>query len=311
MTYEECQTIIDQFEKSHPNVVMSPNTHGIQVVFDGKEYVLQLVVTARLKPTFLKSDEVMPKSFSYERNGKTHTIKTAVFESEIPQPNVLQGALASYSITWVPYGTAGWHVYFPKKDIWGCLSNHHVLVDPNNPHANLDVYLGLDCRHRAQLHAFVLNATWDYALARYHKPADANPHFRPCADGSRYPAPHRLAGTITIGAMYYKVGARPPVCRTGRLRGISNRQVGPYPDGTYRYFRGQLVFEKMTDLGDSGCLMVREHDNAATGLHFSSNHTESLANPLLTIGWKYLGLIKLDGGQEIPMYDVTNSVVPT
>ena len=171
--------------------------------------------------------------------------------------------------------------------------------------------LGADCRHSAQLHAFALNATWDCALARYNHPADANPHFRPCADGSRYPDAHRLADTISIGATYYKVGARAPICRMGKLRGIGNRRVGPYPDGAYRYFRGQLIFEKMTDLGDSGCIAVRESDNAVTGLNFSSNDTESLANPLLKIGWKYQGIIRLEGGGEIPMYDVTNSVVPT
>jgi len=67
----------------------------------------------------------------------------------------------------------------------------------------------------------------------------------------------------------------------------------------------------MTDLGDSGCIAVRENDNAVTGLNFSSNDTESLANPLLKIGWKYQGIIRLEGGGEIPRYDVTNSVVPT
>ncbi len=74
MTYEECQAIIEQFEKSQPNVVMNPNAHGIQVVLDGEESVLQLVVTAKIGHV----SNSMENDFTLWKDGRVEGWKQAL-----------------------------------------------------------------------------------------------------------------------------------------------------------------------------------------------------------------------------------------
>jgi hypothetical protein len=53
----------------------------------------------------------------------------------------------------------------------------------------------------------------------------------------------------------------------------------------------------MTNPGDSGCVIVRDTDNAVTGLHFghSDDGQESYSNPLYRIGW-----VRLAGNYPVP-----------
>jgi hypothetical protein len=308
MKYEECVEIIEQFQKTYAAVIMAQNVHGTQVILEDGKYVLQLVVTYKIDESNLSKDEIMPKSFNYTFSGEQKSIQTDVIKSEILRCHVRAGDQAIYDLK-SGFGTAGWNVFFPLQNVWVCMSNWHVIVDPtdSDPIGN-DVFL--DGAHRGQLHAYKLDETWDYALASYNFSSDAEEKMRACADGTENPYPQQFAEEISIGEEYRKVGARTPICRTGRLRGVGSRKV-EYNDGTIRQFHGQLIFEKMSDSGDSGAIIVRAHDNKITGLKFAGSDTDTTANPLYKIGWKYLGSIQLVGGGQIPMYDDSKSVVPT
>ncbi|MBV5347509.1 hypothetical protein [Lamprocystis purpurea] len=309
MKYDEFDTILSQFRLSLPAALMRPDVYGVQVVLDGEEYVIQILVTQHRDESQLLPDEIVPATFAYKFDTQSKTIRTTTIVRDRARTSVRSGDSATWSPTGLPFGTAGWNVFFPTQNAWVCFSNHHVLVNPDNPTFGIDLFLG--GVHRAQLHTFTLSENWDYALARYNTAADAEARCRLCADGTEHPYPLRLSDDIYPGEDYRTVGARTPICGSGRLLGIGDRDVDGYPGGATRTFRGQLIFEKMTDPGDSGSVIVRVHDNTVTGLFFAQNDSESIANRLYTIGMRFVGTVRLDGGVDIPMYDDTEAILPT
>lgn len=313
MEYEQLTTILEQFEKNHPFLLMRDDIHGIQVISSGyNDFVLEILVKESFEERELKTDEKVPDTFEYNFNGSSEIISTRTSIKSVPRPLVDYGDSATYSATGTPVGTAGWNVFLQIQNIWVCVTNHHVIVNPTNSNFGDPVFL--DGSNNATLHARTLNEDWDFALARYNDPEDANQQFRQCSDETRFPNAQKLSKGTHVNEKYYTVGNRAPICKTGTLLGVATREVGPYPDGSFITFRNQLVYEpSLGDKGDSGSIVVREADNTVTGLIFAGDDDETsdtLANPLFKIGWLYKGTIKLEGGGEVPIYDESNSLVP-
>lgn len=213
------------------------------------------------------------------------------------------------------YGTAGWNIALMGASGLHVvtISNWHVLCARGNDTA-LNTPVFLDGMRLARLYAFEplqpSGNIWDFALAEFLSPTDANGAFRRCDDDSLRPYPQRLtpASDVKVGDTYFKVGARAPTCRTGKLLGVNDVRID-YPDAS-RWFSAQLVFSKMSDPGDSGSIIVHAASTTVTGLNFAGNDNITIANPIFKIGWNSMGRVQF--GEEnvtIPIFDISSSSV--
>jgi hypothetical protein len=308
MNYEASQEIIQKFRKAFPELLMRRDIHGVYVGGDDQNPVITLLSSSAERGSDLRSDEVTPAHFAVNLSSGHVDLMVQEVESERFSTHAFQGEKTSYSALLNPYGTAGWNVFLSTQNIWVCLSCHHVMVDPDNSHAGIDIFFesGL---HEAVLHAMVNNETWDYAIARYVDSKDATRGFRPCQDNQIHSNPQRFAEDIARGDKCRKVGARSPVCRSGKFKGFGDFEVVNNLARAWK--RGQLIFDVMSAPGDSGSIIAKEKDNTVVGLLFSGTKDYTLANPLYKIGWSYIGTLKLASGDEVPVYDESESVVPT
>lgn len=128
------------------------------------------------------------------------------------------------------YGTAGWNIILNGSAV--CLSNWHVLC-PFGNQSPLGSLIALNGVLQATLFSFqrveITNNIWDYALAHFDNAAAACGEMRSCEEENAYPYPQRLSPKNSVkigdGNVYSKVGARPPICRTGTLVAIGDRWV--------------------------------------------------------------------------------------
>ena len=307
----ECFSIIDQFKRAHPELLMQIEYRGVRVMCPEDRLVLTILLTGEIGREFLELDE----EFNYQFEDRQGTIPIQFKPASLAKAHVVcqpgdpaSGAPQSY------YGTLGWNFYL--NNVLVGLSNWHVFCPQGNS-TPIGWRETINGSVEATLYAFQdmypTGNTWDYALAQYIQPADAAGTMRPCDNGVVGPYPGALSplGSVQLGdgATYSKDGARPPICRTGTLTSVGDAQV-KYDDGSIRSFHYQLFFSKMTDPGDSGAVIVRLSDNTVTGLNFAGDDQETIANPIYEAGWRRTGSIKLDGGFEVPML-VGNAVPPT
>jgi hypothetical protein len=310
MEFDECVAIIDAFKSGYPNVLIRKNAHGIQVIVENGEPLVELLVTAQVEESQLKADEVMPNTLTYSKNGLEQEISTRVVERQIPSAQGQMGRPAiGTGATPGEFGTLGWN--FILNNQMTCMSNWHVFCQNGN---QTPIGTGItisntgsiwDGTVQANLSAFQPISPnganfWDYALGIYVNQADFMTQFRPCADGKTPPYPlNGLSKDVKIGTdtSYRKVGARDAVCRTGRLVAVGDRTVNY--DGTLFKFQQQLVFSDMSSPGDSGSIVVRTSDNTATGLLFAGDDTESLANPIYRLPWSYQGFFTYPNGSQV------------
>ena len=202
-------------------------------------------------------------------------------------------------------GHAGWTVVLDERPI--LVSNWHVLcptddtpigsfVEVYNSNNQWEVVAKLADRIEPKLGLF---NKWDFAYAELLR-NNIQAYMRPCQDGTQHSNPRSLSTVIDDQYnAYIKVGAR-SICTSGKLTATgAQRAVRFHRDGQVRAFHEQLIFERMTQSGDSGSIVVREHDNSVTGLAFAGtpdDHVgdpqylqETIANPLYQIGWEYVG----------------------
>jgi hypothetical protein len=325
ITYEECCWIIDEFKKHFPNILMGRNVHRLVVNATDDQPVLELYVTLKVDKSLLRTDEVMVKSFSYVFQGINKTIGSRVVERPIAQlqrdltfdesdqdtetAKLVDQAHAGDSASNIDsangaYGTCGWILYL--NNVLVCVSNFHILCGMGNS-TPLGRRVIINGRNIAGLYLFQPinfsgSNTWDYALARFDNAADVSDVMRSCEDGSFYTYPQQLTPALTFNDVYHKVGARSPICRTGRLIGVGLVHIGPYLGGLYAWFDRQLIFSKMSDGGDSGAMIIRTSDNTVTGLNFAHDSEQTIANPFFLNNWHYMGSIRHRNGAEFPMF---------
>jgi hypothetical protein len=343
MQFEECVAVIYAFKSQYPNVVLSKNAHGLEVTFENGQPVVQLVVTGIIEESQLLADEIMPESFTYISNGSEQTILSRVIKRGIPSAQGQMGR-PSHGVTsgkksdLTGYGTVGWN--FLLNGRMTCMSNWHVFCpDGNATPYGTSIFISdttsiWDAEIQANLSAFQniseggLN-TWDYALAEYIKQPDFQKEFRYCADETtKYPYPSKgLSKNVVIGdgAIYRKVGAREPVCRTGTLTSVGDATVnyGTNEKPKLIKFSNQLIFSPMCFAGDSGSIIVRTDDNTVTGLLFAGpsgspykdaaeaeedKSKPTIANPIYRIGWSFQGFFTFENGSQVASF--TGNPIP-
>ncbi len=196
------------------------------------------------------------------------------------------------------------------------MSNHHVLAVPTRT-SGQDIETvdpdssGASWTHTADLQAWRNNETFDYALGLYRNDTDCQPMYRSCADGTTRGFAGDFAEALSVNDVHFKVGLTTR-CTTGRLLGVGNiGQVG----GIDR--RGQLIFERMTQPGDSGSIVVHEETNRIVGLHFAGfddpvnpTNSRSFSNPIYRVGLQLVGYYELLSGERVPVYDASKATIP-
>lgn len=328
MNYDECISILRQFEKAHALTLLDTSVTGVRVSMEG-EPALEISVTTGTEVARFAQEFNVPQSFQYEnQNGKQY-INVRVVESDIYEALEAQGVLDSETddaLVALPtrsgdpargvglpgIGTAGWTIFL--DGVLVCLSNWHVFCPAGN-NTPIGHPVEINFQNVAAVHFFYpvpqalpLNL-WDLALAAYTDPTAATAQMRSCEDGVISPYPRRLTGDIRLGdgAIYRKVGMTRPICRRGRLMAVGNVSV-KYGDNNIIWFHDQLIFEKMSDKGDSGSVIVREADNTVTGLNFAgtpidtTGPQETIANPIFRLGWTFGGT-RFINDVEIPAFE--------
>ncbi len=214
------------------------------------------------------------------------------------------------------YGTAGVFFTLDGSDLL-VLSNHHVFCTQGNQtqfghrvelasasndgFGSFEDVGSLVAYERVEKQGWNL---WDVAFARADQPhrfLSSFPRFYGINANLRFANPNEplKPGVFETG------GARPPHKGTGCLEGLGNTNVR-WVDGTVRLFRNQLRFSKMTDPGDSGSV-IYSTDTAQPlifGLGFAGSDRHSWANPIYQYNWTYKGTRVLDGGMEVPAFDL-------
>ena len=308
ISFKECRAILSEFKQARPEILTLREVHGIHVVCPADRPQVVILVSDELSADSVRTNAPLLRNLDYEFEGKGGVASVELRVS--PKPRAHTGVLChpgdpASGNPQSHYGTLGWNFYL--NNVLVGLSNWHVFCAHGND-TPVRFTESINGSVEASLYAFqALYSTgnyWDYALAQYIQPTDAAGVMRLCENASEMPYPGKLSpiGSVTVGdgVQYYKVGARPPICRTGTLVGVGDVAV-EYDDGVTRSFLSQLIFSKMTDPGDSGAVIVRETDTSVTGLNFAGNNTDTIANPIYLANWKRIGSTRFDGGAEIPV----------
>jgi hypothetical protein len=319
VTWEEGVTAVEQFSlETGITLSQEKGVHGIRLmVSDHKPYKFIEVV---ILPD--KQVPKMPGEFTYTYGEGHNTVPVVHRKSPIGKAETRVGHTAKGQNLAVGVGSVGWNIRL--NGVCVALSCFHALCDRgNNTLIGSPVVLnGVAC---AQLHCFQVLHTgisapandWDLAMARYNDDKFCVGYFRRCDNGNypSWPYPMSLApvsgsnqpvADTSNRIFYHKVGAATPICNSGgQLKSTGAGVSIQLPSGDWANFRGVLVFTKMANPGDSGCVIVRDGDNAVTGLHFGGSSTESFSNPLYRIPW-----IKQSANYLVPP-DPTNGEAST
>jgi hypothetical protein len=319
MTIDEANHIVSEFRNNFPMVLNDRNAHGLVVTMEGDEPILELRVRRKLPREQLSNDVLMPSMFAYSFENKQSQIRTQVREAALPVLSSTTVAPRTYKATAGSIvkgedsgnfvGTAGWNILLNNVPV--CITNHHVICGRGNdtPFGRRVLFQDVDhfFHDIASLYAFqpILDYGtnhWDYALARFDDISLASASYRPCQDRT-LPYPQKLTTRPGFGQTHFKVGAREPICRTGILKTVGSISIR-YPSGLEAVFEKQLLFGRMTDLGDSGSVIVQVDENTVTGLNFALNleDDETIANPLYSVGWRRNGTFTTEAGEEIPSF---------
>ncbi|TYO61377.1 hypothetical protein FXV83_38340 [Bradyrhizobium hipponense] len=258
---QECKSIVEQFKSQHRLLMMRHDIHGIQINVEG-DPVLEIVVDGSAEESLVASAQRVPDTFEYAHEGQTKSIPTVISRKAVPRAHSssparkvvpetgigVRGGDEAWGSGLNGHGTVGWSFYLDGVPV--CLSNWHVFC-ANGNQTPLGTPIFLKGVSKATLYMFqsleASGNSFDLALGRYNDPADALAEMRACEDGSTRPYPMALTPYLKggDGATYFKVGARPPTCRSGTLRAAGTRKI-KYDDGE-RWFDWQLIFSKMSD----------------------------------------------------------------
>lgn len=221
------------------------------------------------------------------------------FSTELPpSPQAAAAGSAGYGSGLQGYGTLGWFIILDGTLI--CISNHHVFcANGDETPIGTSVYAGFPNSgvRIGSLNYFDPLATanprlFDFATAAIDDPSLVAAAFSACADGSTFPYPRRFGfdSDLSPTSVYATVGARPPTCATGKFRGLTSTRVGPYPGNRSYFFVEQLLFDPISNPGDSGSIVFERNSGRVLGLIFAGvDGVRSIANPLYRKGWTYLG----------------------
>jgi len=280
-------------------LLQKPNTIGMGVGFkyrNGKDtgrLCLQVYVSKKLPSAFLANGGIIPQTYY---DVPTDVIETGIFSS-FSEPFASRRPTecgCSIGLSDVPSaGTAGALV----EDASGrryILSNNHVLgnqnaaragdmviqpalldggIGPRDAIARLTRYVPIKFLRSDKVTDLSPTNTVDGAIAQFMDEGLMSPRIR------------------NIGAIQPPVAAQLdlPVKKSGRTTGLTHGKITAinatilvsYAKGS-ALFLNQIVSTPMAEPGDSGSLLVDEH-NRAVGLLFAGSDSETLFNPISSV----------------------------
>lgn len=211
------------------------------------------------------------------------------------------------------FGTAGWN--FEMGGNAFVLSNRHVLRGLETDAEGVAILTTNGSTFVADLDSYEelrddQENVWDFAIAQYRNSADALAHF---IDDPNANYPRLIAGDLSAGQNYYKVGAN-SLRTNGSLYGTGYELKCPVlNDGKNYRFREQMYFEMVSRGGDSGSVVVRSSDDAIVGLLMASIGQSGdhgplvVANPLFQYG---LSVVDAGAAGELPKVSIVNGNLP-
>jgi hypothetical protein len=138
ISYEECQTIIEQFKNRHRLLMTRDDIHGVQVADEGN-LVLQILTSASQDENLFPLQLRIPIEFAYRYEDQEKTIQTQTIVRDIPRAMTTLGSAdagvraangcepgdEAWGDGLLGTGTAGWNFYL--NNVLVCMSNWHVL----------------------------------------------------------------------------------------------------------------------------------------------------------------------------------------
>jgi hypothetical protein len=91
ISYEECQTIIEQFKNRHRLLMTRDDIHGVQVADEGN-LVLQILTSASQDENLFPLQLRIPIEFAYRYEDQEKTIQTQTIVRDIPRAMTTLGS---------------------------------------------------------------------------------------------------------------------------------------------------------------------------------------------------------------------------
>jgi hypothetical protein len=201
-------------------------------------------------------------------------------------------------------GTLGWFFCLDGQPLG--IGSYHVLCPRGD-----DTPLHTTCVYRcadADADDFRIGSLWNYdradaagkrlfdcALVRVDDPGRLTGALAICDNGARRPYPQELAAEadITGDERFYMVGMHTKTWNTTSFKGVGSRKLAHL--GKAAMFHEQLFFERCSDAGDSGAILVHERSNRVVGLTMAADALFTIANPLYRKPWRNAGTRTIRG----------------
>lgn len=304
------------FETAYQHLYTDPDFLGIYLSADGTTLKLRC---KRGSALFAQLQSAALPATAIAVHGAEFKVQNVlVVEDDIPTAHTGQvlGGSQARGVGLAGWGTLGWSIVLDGFPIG--VSNWHVLCVKGNATQRGDQVEIITSAGRYEVVGGVYdfdeiyNAKanlWDFALVKYDSLNIPIDKMRVCDDGVQRAYPMRLGLPENINGQdtYWKVGARQPTCGGGKLLYVGSSRVD-YGDGFKAIFTEQLIFEKLSDHGDSGSVVVHGKSETVVGLIFAGGRQAdgvaiSIANPLYRKGWHFRGTVSLDSGKSsIPVF---------
>jgi hypothetical protein len=322
LTALELQRVLNDFRNRNPQMLQDDRIGGVKIVFSGE---LQDDDSIALEVSRFASEGITPYElgisdvFESSILGRKLSIPVRLVPARLYQaydqtpinttllrPSAI-GGVRVWAKGSTGTGTLGWAIEL--YNVLVGISNWHVLCpQQNQTPLGTDVFAELNGNTIRIGSLYYYDSLYssgnvfDFAMVRLE--IDIIKEMRSCDNSLKLHYPMRLGygNELTRNQIYWKVGARQPICREGVFKGLGDVKV-EYNDGTIRSFKDQLIFSKMSDEGDSGSIIYDRISLKVFGLNFAGNPNETIANPLYRKGWQFNSSVE---GNEIPSFLTEN-----
>lgn len=211
-----------------------------------------------------------------------------------------------YSANRTDAGTLGWFFCLDGQPLG--IGSYHVLCPrgDNTPLHSTCIYW-CACAGAGE-EDFRIGTLWNYdrgdaagkrlfdcALIRVDDVGQLTGALAICDNGMRRPYPQELAvaADITRDERFYMVGMKTKTWSVASFKGVGSRKLAHL--GRAAMFHEQLFFERCSDAGDSGAIIVHERSNRVVGLTMAADAQFTIANPLYRKPWRNAGTRTIRG----------------
>lgn len=305
------------FERAFKDIQGHPDFFGVELSVDGKTLYLicrpgsELAKSLRAK---ILSRTAVDEQTQYQVN-EVSVVEQNPYEIHQASP-LVEGGTEGWGQGLQGVGTIGWSIILDEEPVM--ISNSHVFCPRGNdtPLGTPIMATGATGTGSVGRLAYCYpmtqsNNLWDLAIAKYLPSVMPSGQMRSCEDGSRLPYPMKLGFTDDLfsGDTHWTIGSTSPICSNGKLVTVGSATVD-YGEGVLRQFKDQLIFEKISQGGDSGSIVINERTRQVIGLLFAGSkegqeRKVSLANPLYRKEWSYEGT-RTVGTSVLPVFRSLN-----